>query len=129
MTIAVWQKQEFDNERCIPHLKARLTYQKSPDEKRIYCKMEFETPYPVAKSCVKDGITVHRYGDKLICYYEVADGQYQTLRVDHPDQPIYGCTTFYSRKDNPAPFFFEPTFNMNIEVREGYVYTPGSERR
>ncbi len=126
MTIAVWQKQEFENERSIPHLKARLIYQKSKDEQKIYCQMEFETPYPVAK---KDGVVVQRYGDKVICYYEVPDGQYRTLRVDHPERPIYGCTTRYNRKDNPTPFFFEPTFNMDIEVREGYVYTPGSERR
>lgn len=128
--IAVWQKQEFDSVKDVPHLQAILTYQISPDERKVYCELAFETPYPVAKHSLKDGrITVNRYGDKVVCRYSVPDKQWVTLRIDHPEMPIYGCTTRYDRQENPWPFFFEPTFNMDITVREGMIYMPESEMR
>lgn len=126
MPISVWQKHEYENEKSIPPLKAHLTYQVSENKQKIYCQMKFETPYPTSK---REGVVVQRFGDKVICFYEVPDGGFKTLRIDHPDQPIYGCTTRYNRKENPAPYFFEPTFNMDIEVREGRVYMPEEGRR
>ncbi len=127
--ITVWQKQEFDNERCIPPLRAHLTYQPSEDKQKIYCQIDFETPYPVAKTCLKDGIRAVRFGDKMLCYYVLEDGQYKTLRIDHPDQPIYGCTTHYNSDKSSIPYFSEPLFNMDIEIREGRVYMPERERQ
>jgi len=125
--IAVWQKQTFERKEDVPPLKATLTYQKSEDEQRVYCEMTFETPYPVYKH---HGVTVNRYGDRVICRYTVQDGSFTTLRIDHPDTPIYGCTTRYNRKENSIPYFFEPTFNMDITVRQGHVYmTPEREER
>ena len=127
MPITVWQKQEFD-ERNIPPLKARLTYQISPDKQKVYCKIEFETPYPISKDCLKNAMKAMRYGDKMICYFEVPDGHYKTLRIDHPEQPIYGCTTYYNHEKSPVPYFYEPTYNMEIEMKEGYVYMQREER-
>lgn len=122
MTITVWQKMEFENEKSIPPLQAILTYQTASDKKRVHCQITFSTPYPVAKTCLRDGIKASRFGDKVICYFTLEDGQYKTLRIDHPDQPIYGCIVYYDRKKNPVPYVHEPAFNMSIEVQEGHVY-------
>jgi hypothetical protein len=120
--IEVWQKQAYDNVKSIPHLKATLTYQLPEDKQRVYCEMRFETPY---KAVIHDGrAKIERYGDMVICRFVVPDGRFVTLRIDHPDRPIYGCTTRYEREESLVPFFFLPTFNMDIEVREGKVSMP-----
>lgn len=125
--IAVWQKQVYENVKQIPPLKAVLTYQLSEDKQKAYCEMRFETPYKVV---IHDGqAKVERWGDTVICRYAVPNGRFVTLRIDHPDRPIYGCTTRYECEENPAPFFFHPTFNMDIEVREGRVSMPEREMK
>jgi hypothetical protein len=83
--------------------------------------MQFETPYKVVSYYP---VVIDRYGDKVVCRYTVKDGEFLTLRVDHPESTIHGCTTRYNRQESPVPYFFEPTFNMDIEVKEGYVEPP-----
>lgn len=104
-----------------PPLKALLTYQLADDKQEVHCRMQFETPYKVVSYYP---MVIDRYGDKVICRFTVQDGEFITLRIDHPESAIHGCTTRYNRQESSIPYFFEPTFNMDIEVKEGYVAPP-----
>jgi hypothetical protein len=104
-----------------PPLKVLLTYQLAKDKQEVYCRMQFDTPYKVVTHYP---MKIDRYGDRVICCFVIQDGKFITLRIDHPDCAIHGCTTRYNRQESAIPYFFDPTFNMDIKVKEGCVDPP-----